>query len=104
MIVQWKNGITILVTLKDMKEAYPVQADEYEVENRVSSEPALAWWDTYVLKKRNQITEKEKSKYWVRSNNYGIKVPNNVDQAKQSDEKNCNKLWCDSIGTEMKNV
>ena len=87
MMVQWKNGITILVTLKDMKEAYPVQAAEYEVENRVSSEPALAWWDTYVLMKRNQITEKAKSKYWVRSNNYGIKLPNNVDRQNRVTKK-----------------
>ena len=50
------------LALKDMKEAYPVQLAEYAVQNRISLEPAFAWWAPYVLKKRNRILAKIKSK------------------------------------------
>ena len=29
MLVQWKDGSTTWVSLKDMKESYPVQVDKY---------------------------------------------------------------------------
>ena len=87
-----------------MKEAYPVQAAEYAVENRVSLEPSFTWWASYVLKNRNRIIKKVKSKYWVWTHKYGIKVPKNVEQEKQIEEQNCDTLWWDSIGTEIKNV
>ena len=43
ILVQWKDGSTTWVALKDMKEAYPAQAAEYAVENRVSLEPVFVW-------------------------------------------------------------
>ena len=104
MLVQWKDGSTTWVALKDMKEAYPVQAAEYEVENRISLEPAYVWWAPYILKKRNRIIAKVKSKYWVRTHKYGIEIPKNADQAKTIDENNGNNLWWDSIVIEMKKV
>ena len=41
--------------LKDIKDSYPVQLAEYAVENRVSEEPAFAWWVKFVLRKRDHI-------------------------------------------------
>ena len=87
-----------------MKGAYPVQTAEYAVDNRVSLEPAFAWQAPYVLKKRNQIIAKIKSKYWVQTHKYVIEVPKNAEQAKVVDENNGNTLWWDSIKQEMKNV
>ena len=104
MLIQWKDGSTTWVALKDIKEAYPVQAAEYAVENRISLEPAFAYWAPYVLKKRNRIIAKVKSKYWVRTHKYGIEIPKNAEQAKIIDQKNGNALWWDSIIKEMKNV
>ena len=93
MLVQWKDGSTTWVALKDMKEAYPVQAAEYAVENRVSLGPAFDWWDPYVLKKRNRIIAKIKCKYWLKTHKHGIKVPKNAEQKKSVDKKNGNTLW-----------
>jgi hypothetical protein len=78
ILVQWKDGSTTWVTLKDMKESYPVQLAEYSVKNKISLEPAFAWWTPYVLKKRNRIIVKIKSKYWVRTHKYGIELPNEL--------------------------
>ena len=44
LLVTWKDGSTNWVSLKDIKNSYPVQAAEYAVANRIAEEPAFAWW------------------------------------------------------------
>jgi hypothetical protein len=51
MLVQWKDLCTTWVSLKDMKESYPIQIAEYTVQARVAEGPAFAWWVAYMLKK-----------------------------------------------------
>jgi len=103
ILVQWKDGSTTWVKLKDMKEAYPVQVAEYSVQNHISLEPAFAWWTPYALKKRNRNLAKVKSKYWVRTHKYGIEVPKTVKKAQELDVINGDTKWWDSILKEMKN-
>ena len=67
-------------------------------------EPAFAWWAPYVLKKCNHILANIKSKYWIWTHKYGIKIPKNVNRAKEIDKFNQNNLWWDAIMKEMKNV
>ena len=62
--VQWKDGSSDWVPLKDLKESYPVQVAEYAVANKLAEEPAFAWWISDVLKKRDRIISKVKSRYW----------------------------------------
>ena len=90
--------------MKDMKDSYSAQLAEYAVTCKLSQEPAFAWWVTYVLKKRNRIITKVKSKYWLRTHKFGIQIPKSVQDAKMLDEKNGNTLWWDAICKEMKNV
>ena len=61
-LVRWKDGAISWVPLKDMKESYPVQTCEYSILVRIHEEPAFAWWPPYVIKKRNHIIAKVKSK------------------------------------------
>jgi hypothetical protein len=56
--VQWKDGSITWVALKDMKNSYPFQMAEFSMLNRISVEPAFAWWVSHVLKKRNRIIAK----------------------------------------------
>ena len=65
-----------------MKEAYPVQLEEYAVQNRILLEPEFVWWSPYVLKNRNRILSKIKSKHWIRAHKYGIEIPKNVKRTK----------------------
>ena len=53
LLAQWKDRSTNWVSLKDPKEAYPVQTAEYAVAAKIAMEPAFAWWVLYTLKKRN---------------------------------------------------
>ena len=104
LLVRWKDGGTDWIALKDIKESYPVQVAEYTVSSRISEEPAFAWWSSSVLKKRNRIIMKTKSKYWLRTHKFGIEIPKSVLQARQIDAKRGNTLWWDAICKEMKNV
>ena len=42
LLVQWKDGSTNWVELKDMKQSYPVQSAEFSVQARIDKEPAFA--------------------------------------------------------------
>ena len=104
ILIQWKDKSTSWIALKDIKESYPVQLAEYATNARIAEEPAFAWWVPHTLKKRNRIIAKLKSKYWVRTHKYGIKIPKTVQEAKQFDLENGNTLWWDAICKEMRNV
>ena len=104
ILVQWKDGSSTWVTLKDMKNSYPVQLAEYATQRRLAGEPAFAWWIQHVLNKRNRIISKLKAKYWVRTHKFGVKIPKSVEEAKRFDEENGDTLWWDAICKEMKNV
>ena len=104
MLCEWKDGSTDWVALKDVKHSYPVFAAEYAIANRIDDEPAFAWWVHDVIKKRDRIIAKVKSKYWQRTHKYGIKIPKSVKEAIAIDKENGNTLWWDAIRKEMKNV
>jgi hypothetical protein len=104
ILVQWKDGSTTWIALKDMKNSNPVQLAEYATQRRIAGEPAFAWWIHHVLNKRNRIISKLKAKYWVRTHKFGVKIPKSVEEAKRFDEENGDTLWMDAIRKEMKNV
>jgi hypothetical protein len=104
ILVQWKDGSTTWVAMKDMKNSYPVQLAEYATQRRIAGEPAFAWWIKHVLEKRNRIIGKLKAKYWLRTHKFGVKIPKSVEEAKRFDEENGDTLWWDAICKEMKNV
>ena len=106
ILVQWKDKSLTWIAMKDVKDSYPVQLAEYATAARIAEEPAFAWWSQpHVLRrKRNRIIAKLKSKYWVRTHKYGIKIPKNVYEARQFDHENGNTLWWDAICKEIRNV
>jgi Reverse transcriptase (RNA-dependent DNA polymerase) len=104
LLVRWKDGSETWNALKDLKESFIVLVAEYAVQNRIHEEPAFAWWVPHVIKKRDRIVAKVKSKYWQKTHKYGIEIPKSVVEAKRLDEKNGNTLWWDSICQEMANV
>ena len=90
--------------LKDIKESNPVQLVEYAVAANISMWPAFAWWVPHTLKKSNPIIAKVKSKYWLKTHKFGIKVPNNIKQAIEFDRENGNKLWSEAVCQETNNI
>jgi hypothetical protein len=101
--IQWKDGSTTWNKLKDIKDSYPVEMAEYAVENRISEEPAFAWWTKTALRRRDRITSKTQ-RHWLKTHKYGIRVPRTVKEAFEIDAENGDTLWWDAIKQEMKNV
>jgi hypothetical protein len=102
--VQWKDGSSHWIALKDLKNSYPVELAEYAVTNKIDNEPAFAWWIPYTLKKRERILKKVKSKYWQRTHTYGIRIPKSVKEAMTVDSEMGNSYWKDAIDDEMKKI
>ena len=49
--VEWKDGSTSWIPLKEMKETNTVEVTEYAVANCIDEEPTFDWWAKDVLKK-----------------------------------------------------
>ena len=64
---------------------------EFALENRISEEPAFAWWVKYVINEQDQIISKTK-RFWVKTHKYGIRVPNTTKEAIDIDKENYNTL------------
>jgi hypothetical protein len=99
-----KDGSSIWVSLKDFKEAYPIEVAEYAVNNKIASEAAFCWWVPHVLKKRDRIIKKVKTRYFKRTHKFGIELPKSVPEALEIDKKTGTDFWRRAIEKEMKNV
>ena len=97
ILFQWKDGSTSWESLKDVKESYPVEIAEYSHQHKVSNEPDFTWWVPHVIKKRERIIAKVKSKYWMKTRKFGIRVPKTVEEAKRLDQENGDHQWRDGI-------
>ena len=104
LCVIWKDGSTNWVSLKDLKDSYPIELAQYSINNKIDDEPAFAWWVPYVKKKKEIIISKIKSKYWQRTHKYGIKMPKSAKEAYALDKENGDTLWSDGIEEEKKKV
>jgi len=102
--VEWKDGSTQWIPLRELKESNPVQLAEYATANDIADEPAFKWWVPYILKKRNKIVSRVKSRYWEKSHKFGIELPKTVKEALELDIKNGNDYWEQAIKLEMNNV
>jgi hypothetical protein len=87
LCVEWKDGTSTWVPLSELKASNPVEVAEYAVANQLVEEPAFAWWVKDVLRRRNRIISKVKSKYWKTTHKFGIRLPHSVKQALQIDEE-----------------
>ena len=94
LLANCKGGESTWVSLKDFKESHPVQVAEYAVANKLTEEPAFAWWVNPILRKRDRIIKKVKSRYWKHMHKYGIELPHNVASALKIDKKTGTDFWC----------
>ena len=104
MNVLWKDGMSDWVSLRDMKESFPIQTAEYAVANKLVEEPTFAWWIKDILKKRDRILGKVKTRYWKHTHKYGLELPKMVKEALEIDRQMGTDFWRKAIKKEMKNV
>ena len=69
------------MNLKDLKESIPIEVADYAVANRIVEEPAFKWWVTHMIRKRNRIISKVKSRYWQTMHKFGIRLPKTTEEA-----------------------
>ncbi len=62
--VEFSDGTTSLLPLKDVKERNPIELAEYAILNKLDDEPAFKWWVAHVIPKRNRMVNKVKKRYW----------------------------------------
>jgi hypothetical protein len=72
LLVQWKDGSVSWAKLSDLKASNPMEVAEYAVANHLVAEPAFKWWVPHVIKRRNRIVSKVKSRYWKTTHKFGI--------------------------------
>ena len=101
LLVEFADGSTAWLPLKDVKEGNPVELAKYAVMNKIQGEPAFNWWVNHVLRRRDRIISKMKSKYWRTTHKFGIRVPKTIDEAIRLDLENNNTLWMDAVKKEM---
>jgi hypothetical protein len=104
LLVEWKDGASDWIPLKDLKDSNPVELAEYAVANGIDREPAFYWWVPHVLKKRNRIISKLKKRYWRTTHKFGVRVPKTVDDALEIDANEGNTIWFDSLKKELSKI
>ena len=86
LLVEWKDGSSSWIPLKNLKASNPVELAKYAAGNRLDVEPAFKWWVRDVLRRRNRIIAKVNDKYWRKTHKFGIRVPKSVDEALEIDK------------------
>ena len=104
LLVAWKGGTSSWIPLKDLKESHPIEVAEYALANKILEEPAFAWWARHILRKRDRIIRKVKSRYWERTHKYGVLLPKSVAEALRFDRESGTDFWQRAIEKEMKNI
>ena len=102
--VEWKDGTTSWLDLKDVKDSHPVLLAEYAVANKLVSEPAFQWWVPYTLKKRDRIIKSVKKRYFRKLEKFGLELPKSVQRALEIDRETGTKYWEDAIRKEVGTV
>ena len=104
--MQWKDGSTSWVPLKDLKESNPIEVAEFAIAHRIEHEPAFAWWASHVMKTRECVISamKSRSRYWDRHQKFGIPLPKSHAEALQMDKENRNDLWARAMAKKLLNV
>eukprot|EP00957_Ditylum_brightwellii_P120858 9217663-Ditylum_brightwellii.AAC.1 len=104
MHVQFKDEGLEWVKLKDLKSTNPVELAEYNVINHLVDEPAFKWLVPHVIRKRNRIINKVKSKYWRISHKFGIRLSKTIDKVLQIDREIGTDRWRCAINKELARV
>ena len=101
IMVEFVDGSTVWLPLKEVKDSNLVELAEYAVLNNIHKEPAFKWWTHHVLRRRDRIIKKLKSKYWRTTHKFGIRIPKTIEEAIRLDLENGDTQWMDAVKKEM---
>jgi hypothetical protein len=73
LLVQWNDGTTEWLPLKDLKESHPIQVAKYAICNKIAEQPAFAYWVREVMRQRDRKIKKVKaSAAFSKNTKFGI--------------------------------
>jgi hypothetical protein len=104
LLIEWKDGSTSWIPLKDIKDTNPVEVAEYAIDNKIDHEPAFAWWIKTVMRKRGHIISKLQKKYWRTEYEFGVRIQKTVEEALQIDKASGTTHWENALKKEMAKV
>jgi hypothetical protein len=102
--IEWKDGTTSWLPLKEVKETNSVEVANYAVDNQIDTEPAFDWWVRDLLKRQTRLIKLSQTRSLRPGYKFGIPLPHTVEEALTLDTQNKNTLWYDAIMKEMHNV
>ena len=102
--VEWTDGTSSWIPLKDVKESNPLETAEYAEAHGLTPQPAFNWWVPMVMRKKNRIIKAVRHRLVRKNMKFGIKIPRSVDEAKKFDQEAGNNYWSKAIEKELKNV
>lgn len=102
--VEWADGTSSWLPLKQLKETNSVETAQYARDNRIIEEPAFDWWAMHVLKRRTRLIKMSQSRHKRSGYKFGIRIPRSTTEALEIDAENGNTDWYDAIMKEMLNV
>ena len=85
--VEWKDGTSEWLPLKQVKDHNPIELAEYTVAHKIQDEPVFARWVHDTLQRRVQIISKLKPKYWHTTHKFGIRLPKDTEEALRIDKE-----------------
>ena len=97
--VKWTDGTTDWIPLTSIRNSDPVRVAKFAVARGVDTEPPFNWWVRKVLRKRDRLISKVKSRCRMSRPRmkFGVIIPKDVDEALKLDERNGNTYWEDTI-------
>ena len=104
LFVLWKDESKTWIPLSTMKESYPIEVAKFARARGIDDQPALQWWVTYSLRKRDVIISAVESQIRKTTHKYGIELPTSIEHAYDLDLRNNNTFWRDAIFKEMTNA
>ena len=87
-----------------MKESFLIEVSEYARDNNIIDKPAFAWWCYHVIRKQDRLISGAKTKYWLKTHKYGIRLPKSIKEALAIDKETGTTFWRDAIAKEIKNA
>ena len=86
--MEWKYGCSNCISIKDLKNSYPVELADYSIKHNINDNTDFSCWVPNVRNKMTAIIVNVNSKYWQRMHKYGIKIPKYVNEAYRIVTKN----------------
>ena len=104
LLVEWIDGTSSWILLKDLKESKPIDVAEFAVSRSIQNEPAFVWWVTHVMRKRNIIIKTLQSRTVKKAIKFRISVLSTIDEARAVDKANGNIFWENTLQKDPKNI